>query len=584
MTAATQGMVVAGCALGAEVGAAILERGGNAVDAAIATAFSMTVVEPFMSSLAGGGSMLIYQSKVGETIALDFNVEAPAACYETCYKLTSGLAQDLFPWRRVADDVNIFGPQAVAVPGSVAGLCLALDRYGSMDLADILAPAISLAENGFVPDWYVALTMAQYCEELQAYSEAARTYLRNGQYVFRPPALTDGEVLRQPELAHSLRLIAKEGPSVFYRGAIGQAIHEEMRLKGGFLTQEDLVAYSPRILPPLKGSYRDLDLVLMPGATGGITVLEIFNFLNQFSQSNVGYHTPSELHLRAEAVRHAFLDRLRSLGDPLRVKSPWQALASYEYAAELTKIFKPEGPRSENPPLDIWSFEKSPNIKLDGGKHRGAQETAATLNRSVKKRGTRDGEKRPRGGSSDCTTHVGAIDRQRNMVSLTHTIASLFGARIVVPGTGILLSNGMIWFDPEPGRLNSVAAGKRPLVNMAPLLAFRQGEPYLTLGASGGRKIVSAIPQVLSNLVDVGDSCQAAVEAPRLHTEGADLWLDDRVGENILAALRQMNHPVVGKHQSFGTFYFARPVAIRVTREGLEAGLDQYSGAAAAGF
>ena len=583
MTAAAEGMVVAGCGLGAEVGAAILERGGNAVDAAIATAFSMTVIEPFMSSLAGGGSMLIYQAKVGETIALDFNVEAPAACYDTCYKLTSGVAQDLFPWRRVADDVNIFGPQAVAVPGSVAGLCLALDRYGSMDLADILAPAISLAENGFIPDWYVALTMAQYCEELQAYSEAARTYLRNGHYVYRSPALSDGEVLRQPDLAHSLRQIAKEGPSVFYRGAIGQAIHEEMRLKGGFLTQEDLAAYAPRILLPLKGSYRDLDLVLMPGATGGITVLEIINFLNQFPQSNMGYDTPSEIHLRAEAVRHAFLDRLHSLGDPLRVKSPWQALASHEYAAELAKIFKPEGPRTEDAPPDIWNFEKSPNVKWDRGKNGFAQGTAA-LNRSVKKGGTRDGENRPEGRLNDCTTHVGAIDRQRNMVSLTHTIASLFGARMVVPGTGILLSNGMIWFDPEPGRPNSVAAGKRPLVNMAPLLAFRHGEPYLTLGAAGGRKIVSAIPQILSNLVDVGDSCQAAVEAPRLHTEGGDLWLDDRVGENLLEALRQMNHPVVGKHQSFGTFYFARPVAIRATREGLEAGLDQYSAAAAAGF
>jgi gamma-glutamyltranspeptidase/glutathione hydrolase len=170
------------------------------------------------------------------------------------------------------------------------------------------------------------------------------------------------------------------------------------------------------------------------------------------------------------------------------------------------------------------------------------------------------------------------------MVSLTNTAVSLFGSRMVVPETGILLQNGMLWFDPEPGRANSVGPGKRPVVNMVPALGFRHGEPYFTVGAPGGRKIVSAIPQVIANLVDAGDTPQEAIEAPRVHTEGGELWVDDRVGERSLAALRRMGHDVVPKHQAFGTLFFSRPVAIRVGKRGLEAGLDHLCAAAAAGI
>jgi len=250
---ATRGMVVAEHPLGAEVGARILARGGNAVDAAVATAFAMPVVEPFMSTLAGGGSFLIHLARRGETHAVDANVEAPAACYETCYALAEGVAEDLFPWRRVVDDANIAGPRSVAVPGSVAGLCLALERFGSMDLADVLAPAIRLAEEGFVPDWYVGLTMALYTQELSAFPETARTYLRDGRHIYRPPAVRDGDVLRQPDLAASLRLIARDGAKAFYQGALAQAMAETVQAGGGFLSREDLAGYQARVVPPLAG-------------------------------------------------------------------------------------------------------------------------------------------------------------------------------------------------------------------------------------------------------------------------------------------------------------------------------------------
>jgi gamma-glutamyltranspeptidase/glutathione hydrolase len=225
------------------------------------------------------------------------------------------------------------------------------------------------------------------------------------------------------------------------------------------------------------------------------------------------------------------------------VKAPWSGLASPDYAAARAR-----GLRRRVAAPDPWAY------------------------------GTASGS------AGDCTTHVGVIDRRRNMVSLTNTAVGLFGSRMVVPGTGILLNNGMIWFDPEPGHPNSVGSRKRPLVNMVPVLGFRKGVPAFTLGAPGGRKIVSAIPQVLSNLLDLRQSLQAAIEAPRLHTEGTDLWVDDRVGPARLAALRKLGYPVTPKESSIGKFFFSRPVGIRIRREGLEAGLDPGSVAAAAGW
>jgi gamma-glutamyltranspeptidase/glutathione hydrolase len=543
---ATRGMVVAEHPLGAEVGASILQKGGNAIDAAVATAFAMPVVEPFMSSLAGGGTMLVHLARRGETLCVDFNVEAPAAAYDGCYELMEGTSTAIFPWRLVVDDANVFGPRSVAVPGSVAGLALALERWGTMELRDVLQPAIALAEDGFVPDWYVALNTAVMGQELAAFPETARTYLRGGHYIYRTPSMAGGDLFRQPELGRSLRLLAKDGPVAFYKGAIAQAIHEAISTTGGYLTRDDLARYAPRVLPVLRGAYRGLELAFSPGATGGTTALEMLNILAQFPKARATWKTAAGLHLRAEAVRRAFLDRLEHLGDPECVKSPWSGLVSKEYAAKVAASFKPGGPRSARAVPDPWRYDP-------GARH------------------------------ADCTTHLCTVDRQRNMVSLTNTAVSLWGSRMVVPGTGILLQNGMVWFDPEPGRANSVAPGKRPLVNMVPALGFKQGEAYLTLGAPGGRKIVSAIPQVIANMVDLGDTPQVAIEGPRLHTEGGDLWVDDRVGQASLRALEKMGHPVVPKRADTGTLYFSRPVAIRVTKRGLEAGLEPLHDAAAAG-
>jgi gamma-glutamyltranspeptidase / glutathione hydrolase len=535
---AARGMVVAEHPRGAEVGARILERGGNAVDAAVATAFAMTVVEPFMSSIGGSGTMLVHLARRGETVALDFNGVAPRRAHATMYPLVGGVSDALFAWPKVEGEANVYGHRSVAVPGSVAGLALALERYGTMSLADVLAPAIEIARDGLVPDWYLALKHAQHLEELAAFPETARVYLRHGRSIYRPPSMQPGDVVRYPDLAESLALIAKEGPDAFYRGAIAEAIAEEMARGGGLITKDDLAAYEVRVAPPLTGRYRDLELAFSPGATGGITALETLNILNEFPAARVGWKTVEGLHLRACALKRAFRDRFEHLGDPAVVQAPWERLVSREHARAAAREI----------------------------------------------RAGRAGASGPRGGrATDSTTHLGAVDRDRNMVALTNTAVSMWGSRVVVKGTGILLNNGMIWFDPEPGRANSVAAGKRVLVNMVPTLGFKRGRPHLTIGAPGGRAIISAIPQAIANIADGRCTLQEAVEAPRVHTEGSDVLVSTRVGEAALAGLARRGHTVVPKEETYSTLNFARPVAIRVTPKGLEAGVEQFGMAWAAG-
>jgi gamma-glutamyltranspeptidase / glutathione hydrolase len=534
---APRGMVVAEHWRGAAVGATILERGGNAIDAAVATAIAMTVIEPFMSTVAGSGTMLVHLAKKGETVALNFNGIAPLAAHDGIYRIASGVSDGLFAWPRTQDSANEYGHLAVAVPGSLAGLALAVEKYGTMEWRDIVAPAIKLARDGFEVDWYLAQNQAKAAEDLQAFPETARTYLRQSKWVHRPAGMQAGDTMIYADLARSLELIAKEGAAALYKGALGQALVDDMKASGGLIRSEDLAAYRVLVEPALMMRYRDTDLAFSPGSTGGPTAVEIMNILAEFPSSRVGWSTVEGLHVRASAIARAFRDRFEHLGDPAMVKVPWERLLSREYARGVAAEIRRGKP--------------------------------------AMRRGPR--------AADECTTHVGAIDKQRNMVALTNTAVSLWGSRVVVPGTGILLNNGMIWFNPEAGKANSVASGKRGLVNMVPVLGFKRGQPSFTLGAPGGRGIVSGIPQVVSNLVDLKASPQAAIEAPRVHTEGAEVLVSTRVGDKALAGLARKGHTVVPKEESYSSLNFSRPIAIRVTPRGLEAGCEQYCAAAAAG-
>ena len=304
-----------------------------------------------------------------------------------------------------------------------------------------------------------------------------------------------------------------------------------MKLTGGLISKNDLAAYRVRVSPPLTSRYRELDVVWSPGATGGISALQILNTLGHFPPDRVGWGTPLGLHHRAQAIRRAFLDRFAHLGDPEVIKAPWDRLASADYARAVASEIR----RGRRTPDGVPGMRGGP----------------AGARRALRK-------------IDDCTTHVCAVDRERNMVSLTNTAVSTYGSRMVVPGTGILLNNGMIWFDPEPAKPNSVGPGKRAMVNMAPALAFKGGRPYLAVGAPGGRKIISAIPQVIASLVDSALSAQAAIEAPRVHTEGDTLEVDDRVGERVLRELGRRGYALVAREETYASSFFAKPIAIRV--------------------
>ena len=329
--------VTAGHPLGAQVGADVLRRGGNAVDAAVATAFAMAVVEPFMSCLAGGGSMLIHRPRTGASVALDFNVEAPRRAHARMYRLTDGRSSDLFPWRAVEGDANVHGHLAVAVPGSVAGLALALERWGTLELRDAVAPAARLARRGVPIDWYLGGVTAMYAEELARFPEAARTYLRDGRWPPRPDHLAAGDRVRYPALARTLELVGKEGPSGFYRGALAEAIEAEIRRGGGIVDRGDLARYRVRVSAPLSGTYRGVTLLGMPGATGCVTALEMLNIQECFDAAAVAPGSPRAAHVRAEALRVAFEDRLRWLGDPTRIEAPWGALGGKAYARAVAR-------------------------------------------------------------------------------------------------------------------------------------------------------------------------------------------------------------------------------------------------------
>ncbi len=556
---ARRGLVTAEHPLGAEAGARILTAGGNAVDAAVATAFAMTVVEPFMSTLAGSGTMLVHLARQGTTKALDFNGCAPFGAHADMFPLTDGVSTALFAWPRVRDDANVYGPLSVAVPGSVAGLIYAVEHWGTMELPDVLAPAIELAREGFVPDWYLALTTAKYLEELSGFPESARTYLRNDRAIYRPPTAEYADRAAYPDLARSLELIARQGSDAFYKGAIADAIADHMKQMGGLITKSDLAAYRVRLGEPVTTAYRELDVAWSPGATGGISALQILNTLGQLPAAHIGWRTVSGLHHRAQAIYRAFVDRFARLGDPEVVNAPWEHLASIDYARAIASEIRRHG----SPAADRTPRARG-GLRAARGRLQGASRLLETMD--------------------DCTTHVCAVDRDRNMVSLTNTAVSTYGSRMVVPGTGILLNNGMIWFDPEPAKPNSVGPGKRAMVNMAPALAFRGGRPYLAVGAPGGRKIISAVPQVIANLVDDARSVQAAIEAPRVHMEGDTLEVDDRVGDRALRELSRRGYAVVAREETYASSFFAKPIAIRVTRGGLEAGLDHLRPAAAAGY
>ncbi len=533
---AAHGVVAAKHPLAARAGLAMLQRGGNAVDAAVAAAFAVGVVEPWMSGLGGGGILVVHREEAsGFPMAVEFGMRAPGAAHAEMYDLEEGYDQELFGWRRVRGEANIHGWRSIAVPGVPAGLALTLARFGTMPLAEVLQPAIALARNGFPLDWTTTLQITLDAGTLRRYPSTAALFLEDGLPPV-PSQASSPRLFRQPDLARTLEAIAAEGPDAFYRGPVGRRIAEHVQRAGGIMTEDDLAGYEASLGLAHVCEARHHEVMIVPGPTGGTTLAEIVNILGNDPLRALGHNTIEYLHLLIEATRASLADRLTSLAEGAR----WELLTSRTHAAARRAGISAER-------AGTWTLAAA---------------------------------------DPTSTTHLCAADRHGMLVSLTQTLLSRFGSRVVVPGTGVLLNNGMMWFDPEPGRLNSIAPNRRPLANMTPAVVSRAGRPILAVGASGGRKIIDAVLQIILNVVEFGMGVQDAIAAPRIDASTAEVLVDERIPQQVQEGLRRLGHPVAAVAEGMAPRFFASPVAIgRDPERGeLIGGVDPYHPAVAAGY
>ncbi|HEY8293392.1 MAG TPA: gamma-glutamyltransferase [Thermomicrobiales bacterium] len=507
----------------------ILDRGGNAVDAAVTAAFAIGVVEPWMSGLGGGGFMTI-QMADGARHVIDYFSRAPQAATPDMFEMTEGARADVVGFSGVKDEANAYGPRAVAVPGMVAGMALALERFGTKEIGEAVAPAIAFAEQGFPVDWYRGMLLASQEPIIRRDAETARIFLKDG---IAPAPLFGKELPRiaQPDLAHTLRRIAATGRDGFYRGETAERIAAHLHSLGGILTTDDLARYEPTIVDPLVLNYRDVELVLLPYQAGGITTGEAFNILDGVDVRSTGFNTAATLHHIAEASRRGYADRFAYVGDPDYTDVDWERLASKEYAAHRRAEIDPRHASRPRPGEGIA---------------RGVMERAAMQ------------------ADGGCTTHLSIVDREGNMVSLTQTLTLIFGAAVTVPGTGVLLNDTMNLFDPLPDGPNEIQPGKRPASSMAHVIAVREGTPILAVGAPGGRRIMDTCLQMTLDTIDFDLDIASACAAPLIDCAGPELLVDDRLPAATRTKLREMGHNVVDVEVSFSPRGFASPTGVTV--------------------
>ena len=547
------GMVVADQASAARAGLEILRQGGNAIDAAVATAFVMGVVEPFTSGL-GGVACLVQRHPDGSASVIDGSSCAPQGAHEDMFEiLGTGERLGMYGWPAARDNANNVGYRSLGVPGMVACLLLALERHGTLPRERVMAPAIHLASEGFEIDWYMGLAIGTYSERLWPFAETKRVFYRpSGAPLRVATGFEPGDRLVQPDLARSLEAVAAGGAEAFYRGPLAAAICEEVQRSGGLLTVEEFASYEARELEPLRASYRGHDILTVPGPSGAVTAVELLNLVE--ASTLPPPDSTGERHLVLEASRRAFVDRFEYLADV--PGAPFDRLASKEYARERAR--------------SIDRSRATPDVTP--GLAPAADATPPALRRAPPP-------------SADCTTHLCVVDREGAMVSLTSTLGQGFGSAVVPRGTGIVMADVMTWFDPRPGTINSIAPGKRILWAPAPMLLLDGDRPYLAVGAPGGRRIMSAVPQVVMNVVDHGLGPQEAVARARVHAEGRPSILDSRIPQTVQEELAAMGHEIELREETFFSSHFARPSAIRVERGGaLRGGANPMKPALAAGL
>jgi gamma-glutamyltranspeptidase/glutathione hydrolase len=472
------GMVASSSETASAVGVEILKRGGNAVDAAVATAFALAVTWPSAGNLGGGG-FLVWHGVDGSATTFDFREKAPLAATETMYLDEQG---------DVRDNSNHEGILAVGVPGSVAGLALAHERLGRLDWEEVVLPAERLARRGIPITWALHEDFAERKEYWERYPSSAKKFLKPDGSFWQP-----GETWRQPDLADTLERIRKDGRDGFYRGTTAELIAGFMRENGGLITLEDLERYAAVEREPIRGTYRGWEVVSMPPpSSGGVALVEMLNILEGYDLAELGHNSALYLHLLTEAMRRAYADRAEHLGDPdFNEDMPIARLTSKEYARRLRASIDPERASPSDPARFAEAYE------------------------------------------SPQTTHISVVDQDGNMAALTTTLEWSYGSHIVVEGAGFLLNNEMGDFNARPGvtdrqgwigtEPNLIAPEKRMLSSMTPTILAKDGVPVLAIGTPGGKTIINTTMQVILNVVDHGMNIAQAVEAGRIHHQ----WLPD---------------------------------------------------------
>jgi gamma-glutamyltranspeptidase / glutathione hydrolase len=558
---AREGMVTANHRLAAGAGAAMLARGGNAVDAAAATSFALGVVEPAMSGLGGRGYLVIHSTEAGASTVIDGHERAPLAARAEMFQAADRREHPNPGWGPevpVVGQANTVGHRAVAVPGALGAIALAHARYGRLPLATVLEPAVALAEEGFEVTVALATMLAQHRRKLARHEGTAAIFLPGGS----PPEV--GERLVQRDLARTLKLIARHGPDEFYTGSIARAIEDEMARGGGLVTAQDLAKFTPRVwAEPLTGTYRGWRVLTVPEATGGITLLQILNLLEGIETARLDPFGSEYLHLLLEVFRIAFRDRLAVLDDPAFAPVPYGGLASKRFAEERRRLLSSARTLDPLEPADPWPFE-------DDGP--GAVPAARLT------------PWRAGPVAESDTTHFCVVDRARTVVSMTQSIIDAFGSGVVVSGTGILLNSCMHNFNPLPGRLRSIAPWKRSVHNGVPTVVLREdGRPYLTIGGAGGTKIITGVAQILVNVLDRAWDLQDAVAAPRVHNEGYTSQMDGRIRPEVFKRLRGMGHDLSRETPGYARPVFSRINGIAISSGGiLASGVDPFGDAGAA--
>ena len=493
------GIVVSDHPLATQAGTEILDRGGNAVDAAIATGFALAVVDQAASGLGGGGFMIIYEARDKRAHALDFRETAPEAAHADLYARGG----------KPVPSLSLTGALAVAVPGEVAGLLAAMKRFGSLPLAALMAPAIRLATEGFPLDAALRYAIERQSSNMKRFPELARVFLVKDEV---PP---EGEIIRQPDLGQTLKAVVAEGADVFYQGWIAQAIVDSVKRDGGVLTLEDLRSYKPIWREPLVGSYRKRTVITMPPpSSGGVALIQMLNVLEGHQLTKLAPNSATYLHLVAESMKHAFADRAQYLGDPDFVNAPIPTLVSKDYAS--------------------WIRGRISPVKTHPSKYYGLGNFKAE-----------------QGG----TTHFSVLDRFGNAVACTLSVNTRFGSKILVPKTGIVLNNEMDDFAIHPSGnvyglvgndANSLQPKKRPLSSMTPTIILQGDRPELIVGGAVGPRIISAVLQTILNVLDFQMPINEAVEAPRIHHQWIpdELNVEDRLPPETKKSLERRGHTI----------------------------------------